>query len=589
MGLSVLLAAGGLLNVLHLAFATALWGLIGIGSTITILELRRLKLNLSEWRRPRTLVLAAAVLIVAATLFAIVTQAPPRAFNFHDDLEKYFSHPVRMLATGTLAGSPLNSLGLSTLGGQAFLQAFVLSLMPIEFINGIDAVFGLAVLLGLGAGIAWRLAPGSASVVLVPLAILAVNPLYVNTSGVYVPCILMLSAFLLTSPDTRGAGAGPGILLGVLYAGLVAMKVTFLPFVVVHFALALVTVSRSDGARGQSMSWALRVLAGAAGGILPWLLTYRENYLQWGANSATETIAGAGPLPNFLSMEPRIWGESYFSYSLLAALCGFSALRCWRASRAPTGRDRGLLLVAFAAGATGILCYLLAILLVGPLAIGYENAVRYTIPILTAAAIPALGALPRVPWRSGGATALDLTAPLCLAVVLAFAPSAAARYRQAWDYGSILAFAQLARDPAYIDYTAYALSDQARNRVRKFQEQVPASAPLLTWISTPYHLDYARNPIIDTEPAGMTTPWAHVPSDVHYILWQHSGPAVRPLQLDLKLIAGNDPTEQVTALKSYRFVLKLKELSRETAAGSSARILANDDEFILFAVNQLRD
>jgi hypothetical protein len=330
-------------------------------------------------------------------------------------------------------------------------------------------------------------------------------------------------------------------------------------------------------------------MASAAAGILPWLLTYRQNYLQWGAGSAEEAIAGAGPLPNFLSMEPRIWGESYFSYSLLAALCGFSALRCWWASRHPTEPDRGLLLVAFAAGATGILCYLLAILLVGPLAIGYENAVRYTVPILTAAAIPALGALPRIPWRSSGAAALDLTAPLGLAVVLAFAPSAMARYRQAWEYGSILAFAQLARDPGYIEYTAYALSDQARSRVRKLQEQVPASAPLLAWISTPYHLDYARNPIIDTEPAGMTTPWAHIPSDVHYILWQYSGPAVRPPQLDLELVAGNDPTEQVTALRSYRFVLKLKELSRETGVGSSARILASDNEFILFAVNQLPD
>ena len=107
--------------------------------------------------------------------------------------------------------------------------------------------------------------------------------------------------------------------------------------------------------------------------------------------------------------------------------------------------------------------------------------------------------------------------------------------------------------------------------------------------STPFHLDYARNPIIDTEPAGMTTPWAHIPPDVHYILWQHSGPAVRPPQLDLELVAGSDPTEQITALTSHRFSLKLRELSNEAAAGSSARIVASDNEFILLAVDHLPD
>jgi hypothetical protein len=588
-GLSAVVATGGLLNAMQLAFATALWSLIGIGIVITVLELRRLNPDPSRWRQPPLLVLAAALVIVGATLFAIATQAPPLGFNFHDDFEKYFAHPVRMLATGTLAGSPLNSLGMSTLGGQAFLQAFVLSLMPIEFINGLDAVLGLAVLLSLGAAIAWRLAPGSAGVVLVPLAILAINPLYVNTSGVYLPCILMLSAFLLASPDTQRAGAGPAILLGVLYAGLVALKVTFLPFVLVHFTLALVTVFWTLGSWRQSALWGLRVLAGATAGIAPWLLMYWQNYLQWGSNSAADAVAGAGPLPNLLSTAPRIWGESYGNYSLLAALCAAAAIRCWWASRDRSGPEQSLLILAFSAGATGVLCYLLAIFLLGPLALGYENAARYTIPVLTAAAIPALGILPRVPWRLRGVAALDLTAPLCLAVVLAFAPSALARYRQAWNYGSILAFASLPRDPVYIDYTAYALSARALDRVRSFQDQVPPSEPLLAWISTPFHLDYARNPIIDTEPAGMTTPWARVPSGIHYVLWQYRGYAVRPPGLDLELVTGHDPTEQITALRLYRFGLKLQKLSAWAAAGELARVVAKDDEFVLFAVTRLPD
>ena len=118
---------------------------------------------------------------------------------------------------------------------------------------------------------------------------------------------------------------------------------------------------------------------------------------------------------------------------------------------------------------------------------------------------------------------------------------------------------------------------------------MPPSAPLLAWVSTSFHLDYARNPIIDTEPAGMTTPWAHVPPDVHYVLWQYRGFAVRPHTLDLERVAGHDPTEQITALRSYRFGLKLQALASEADAGVPARVVAKDDEFILLAVTRMPD
>jgi len=586
-GLAATLAAGGLLNALQLAYAPALWGLIGVGSVIAGLELRRVYRDGTRWRQPPVLVIAAALLIVAATLFAIVTQAPPRGFNFHDDFEKYFAHPVRMLATGTLGGSPLNSLGLSTLGGQAYLQAFVLSLAPIQFINAVDAVFGLVVLLAMGAAIAWRLAPGSFGVLLVPLALLAINPIYVNTSGVYLPCVLMLSAFVLTMQEKPHEGAA--IILGVLYAGLLALKVTYLLFVFVHFSLALTTVAWTIGSWRQSARWALRVVVGTSAGIAPWLLVYVQNYLQWGSNPGGEAIAGAGPLPDLLSTHYRFWGESYASYTLIAALCGVAALLCWWAARDPRRQDRGLLLGAFAGSATGFLCYLLAIALLGPLTFGFDAAARYAIPILSAAGVLAVSVLPRVPLRITRALALNLATPACLAIVLIFAPTAAGRYRQAWDYGSILAFADVARDPAFLDYTAYALSDQARDRVRGLQAQVPPSELLLTWIATPFHLDYARNRIIDAEPAGMTTPWAHIPPDVRYVLWQYRGFAVRPLELDEEAVTGTNPLEQITAIKSYKFGLEMQELINKADDGLRARVIAKDDEFVLLDVTRLPD
>lgn len=588
-GLAAVLAAGGVLNALGLAYAPALWSLVGIGSVATGLELRRVDISVNRWPMPPVVVLAAALLIIGATLFAIITQAPPRGFNFHDDLEKYFAHPVRMLATGTLGGSPLNSLGLSTLGGQAFLQGFVLSLVPIQYINGLDAVFGLAVLLGTGAALAWRLAPGTFGVLLVPLALVTINPLYVNTSGVYLPCALMLSAFALMMQERPGTGAGSGIILGLLYAGLVALKVTYLLFALVHFSLALITVYQTAGSLRQATRWAGRVVAASAAGIAPWLFVYRTNYLHWGLNPGGEAVAGAGPLPNLLSSHYRFWGESYASYTLIAVICAVAAMLCAWTSRDRARQHQGLLLGAFAASGTGFLSYLLSITTLGPLAFGFDAAVRYAIPILSAAAAVALGVLPRVPLRATSTLALNLAIPAGAAIILTFAQTTADRYRQAWDYGSILAFADIARNPAFLDYNAYALSDQARDRVRGFQEQVPAAEPLLAWISTPFHLDYARNRIIDAEPAGMTTPWAHVPPDVRYVLWQYRGVAVRPLELDEEAVNGTNPLEQRTAIRSYKFQLRLQELISAAQAGVQARVIAQDDEFVLLSVARFPD
>ena len=87
---------------------------------------------------------AAAIVTSAVMLFAIVTQLPPRLFNFQDDLQKYLAHPVRMLATGTMAGSPLSALGSETLGGQAFLHGFILSALPLPYVTASTPFLGFS-------------------------------------------------------------------------------------------------------------------------------------------------------------------------------------------------------------------------------------------------------------------------------------------------------------------------------------------------------------------------------------------------------------------------------------------------------------
>lgn len=157
LGLAALLFAGGLAALARIAYAPALWALALAGLVPCAWRPARRRPVLPAGVSARLELALAALVIAAAAGFAIATQLPPRAFNFHDDFEKYFAFPVRLLATGTLAGAPLNALGAETLGGISLLHGMVLSAFPIRYINGVDAVFGLLLLMALAASAGWQI------------------------------------------------------------------------------------------------------------------------------------------------------------------------------------------------------------------------------------------------------------------------------------------------------------------------------------------------------------------------------------------------------------------------------------------------
>ncbi len=132
-GIAVVVFAGGILNLARLAYPWALAAIVAMGVFLALRE------GISFEMPPILVVLTIGVVIV----FTIATQLPPGMYNGHDDFQKYFAYPVRMLETGTVFGSPLSAMGTQTLGAQAFLDAFLVALFPIVYTNGVDAIFGL--------------------------------------------------------------------------------------------------------------------------------------------------------------------------------------------------------------------------------------------------------------------------------------------------------------------------------------------------------------------------------------------------------------------------------------------------------------
>jgi hypothetical protein len=135
--------------------------------------------------------------------FTIETQLPPRVFNFHDDFEKYFTYPVRMLQTGTLFGSPLSAIGLETLGGEAVLHGIIINHFPIPYINGADAVFGLLLCLVLVVSVVPRRLPFLPISLLGLLMVFFINPQYVNVSALYLGSAFMMASILLLSRNYK--------------------------------------------------------------------------------------------------------------------------------------------------------------------------------------------------------------------------------------------------------------------------------------------------------------------------------------------------------------------------------------------------
>ncbi len=510
LGLAGLIFLGGVLNLIRLAGAPALLGLVLGGLVLAWVgrgEVRAWAARLS-WR---DFAIAVPVLLILA--FTVATQLPPAAYNAADDYAKYFFHPVRMLATGTLFGSPLSDLGSETLGGKAFLDGFVAALFALTALNVTDAVLGLLLCLLLAA----HFSRGVGALVVVSglgvLSVIAIDPQYMNISALYLGAALMMVAIALTVEEENAAA------LGLVYAALIALKTTFALFVVMHLLLVGIALMVA----GRRRWFGVRVAGWTVVFVSPWVLLHAPHYFSalTAPVNAVQNF-GAGPREAF-GLFSTFWltyGSSFLQFTL-TVLAGVAAalVLLWRAVRADVKLP---LLMGAAAGLTGAIAYLVMFYVFGPRLSGTGEATRYFVPfaIGTVPAVLGIAAkhLARGGWRNWAAVGLA-----GLPVVI-FAPSMPARAVEAVQARFILAF-PFARTEDYRNLNALVLSHAMAERVRSLQHMVPAGETLTVWINAPFALDLKRNPVVDMDSAGLATPWAALPAS-GYIIWEYGGYAM---------------------------------------------------------------
>ncbi len=500
-GMAAVVFLGGILNLARLAYP---WALACVAITGVALGIRAV----AAGDRPRSS-LAELIPALAVLSFVVLTQLPPAAYNFHDDYQKYFVHPVRMLETGSVFGSTLNDIGFDTIGGQAFLDGFVVAFFPIRYINGLGAALALFLCMMLASQFTRGRRELMPLTIVCALSVVFINPQYVNISALYTGSLLMMAVI-------EEEGSSPAV-TGLLYAALLALKSTFGLFVVLHLAA-------TPFIRGWKRTG--RAALACALFFSPWILLHAPHYAAILHPSAPVAENGVREQETFdmFSTEALDYGSTPANYTGLMLAIGLSGLMiAWSKRKVDTTAAS-----CFAA----LAAYFIMIYVSGPRNAGYAQAVRYFAPFAIGAAPAAFGSVGLAFFDAAKPSArhnwkqfLRLGLPLLVAAVpvLAFAPSLRDRVKQALDSGSVLAFSWLAPRPDYLEYNWQVLYGDMRRRVATAQAAVPAGETAVVWINTPFYLDFKRNRIADVEPgAGLITPWSKVPG-AHYFIWEYAG------------------------------------------------------------------
>ena len=600
LGMSITLVVGGILNVLQIATGSTLNVFLSAGVLLAFYSLRHLPGHLlsqtsGSWAPGLNCVVAGLILLTLLIVLGMTVMTPD-AYNFHDDYQKYFVHPIKMMVTGSAYGSPLSSVGKAVFGGQALFQAFFVYNLGLGAINVFDSTFCLllCVALQLEQGIRKRTLWAG---VISALLLFLIHPQYVNISSLYSAALFMQAAILLSGQFFDNAKFGKNdtakfsILLGLLYASLVSLKTTNSFFPLAHFSILLVLLFAVT--RDAKSCTRLGVLATVVGTAcaLPWMYTLLTNvHLLFGSLSAPASAPGAKslvPLSYLFSRENSFYGASPFQYSVVILLSLLASLTVMRLPRQTgTGSLNIAAAIPVAAGTIALVLIYVGILSTLPPQIhSFEMSLRYAVPFIIGIA-PASLLLSYQLLQNQGRTTLGAILTVLVAVAaLQYAPQMNARINQSLKCGSTLAFSAASCTEHYRRYNSAVLQKEdgqtpMQTRIAQWQSHIPAGEPVIAWVNAPFYLDYSRNEVFEVDISGLANPWARIP-EANYVIWEHQGYATRTVP-QLRHKAKFDPLyDRNIASKTLLFI--------ELLSTSEKELIYMDDDVRIFKFLNVTD
>lgn len=420
-GFAVLTLIGGLLNLGGLISQSVRLAMVAFGAVGFILFA-----PCSTWAIPgikgesvrRSSRWTLSVLLVAAFVFLVRFSASVHTpyYQHDDDYNFYLAAPVKMAALHQYAPDPFSERRvMSSLGGNYFLQTFILTELPVEDIQMADRALGLLLLAiaAFGLGAVFRLT--SLQRALLALFLLLTPQLQFNLTFVVLPYALFCGLVFLASDLEELAmhRSIQGLLLGATAAAIASLKSTYLPHGVLFFVFIALLHWRRDGVAAGVRTFLLASL-GCLVVLLPWMIASHAASGTWFypllGKGYQYSAYGLFPSPSAGNSLRTITKVCLFNLPLLAVLL-VEWLWC-----EPDERTRTL--AALTGAALG------ASILVG-IATGGDSVRRYNYPAILAAMLLLYVAIAHkrnlgdvIRWRLlEGASAVLC---LCLAMYIGF-------------------------------------------------------------------------------------------------------------------------------------------------------------------------
>jgi hypothetical protein len=523
--------------------------------------------KLGSWPLTVPVLGVAGALLALRVAGAVIVLQPsigmqPGSFNTFDDFQAYIVYPQKMLDTGSMGSDPFSLRRTPThaLGGNAFLQTFVLAALPVQSLRLLDVGLGTILVVGLLWSYSARLGLTTFAAAAVMLVFLAIPPPLVNITALLIPVAFFLALFLIFEDSELDTSRFPrAALIGLHVAGICVLKTNLIPavfaFVGVRWSLAVLHSSSKRETIVDGIVWYMA--AGVA--ILPWVL---DSYRWTGAFRPDSLAAYYADPTGVAAFQAATGWRSLIGglkelplvpYTYVTILMGLLF-----PLRARVPEALWSLLAAAAIGTTGIL-----------VAIG--DVYRYMYPFVMSALLVALIQVIAALAASGAVVRTKRLALLgvCLAT-LVLVLSTARQARDLCRYNLSTVYRALRGE----QLIAPALAAKYRN----LQHALPEKAVLLEQMDYPFLFDFRRNAILLEDHPGLASlppgqPFFAgaealasylVSNGIRYVAYDYATETGLPQEGALAALANDDlhPLAQAVVRLTFDFHNNLVELGR---------------------------
>ena len=286
-GVALSIFAGGVLNIAGLISRTTVLVYLGGGFLYWLLDvfsgrgtnIGLLREYIRDWRRDK-IVTAGIFVIFFLALVQYGGWVSRQDFNIHDDFQAYFVFPKKMLQSGSIGPDPFCERRIeSSLGGQAFLQTFILSMLVEQNIDIIDPGVGMLIVAGLLLGyFKDKKTPARAAVFVLILFLIIPYP-KVNIASLVIPIALFISFFRTLEWEELGGGRfiANAFVIALLSAAICSLKSSLIPTCGILFAASYVFYIIRAAIKKEAVYEFFVAVILTAAFLLPWMISMYQS------------------------------------------------------------------------------------------------------------------------------------------------------------------------------------------------------------------------------------------------------------------------------------------------------------------------